>query len=481
MEAPKEFKMLMESEGMDTDVVWVLHKMLPGQRTAAAGWVAKATKTLVKMDFDRCPQQPQFFFRRADKVLIEVHVDDCHGTGGREGAEQAVAVLRDALDLKASDVIVHGRYSHLKRDRMKLSGETLIRPDPRYIRSLMECMGMENAKVSPIPSRDHNEPEGASLDIEDKTEVSRFRSAVGPLPYISADWQDIQRDVQLLSRRPPKDYDMKRLVKLTRYLKGTQNHGVRMQSPSGWMGKVTLDMYSDTDFAGCTETRKAMTCGAYFLDSVPFSGFARRQGVQSTSSGEAEFYGATSVVMDGRLIQGLLEWLGYLVECNLYLDSSADKAMCMREGVGADKHMDVRALWIQQERAVNSLKVKVVGEKNVADPGTKAHPRARFEQLRDMANIVDCSRIDDYRLVEVNHITQEPHYFDYTVTRQRGRAGNSVARAAQLMVAATAMHAGRARLRRRWRRTRWSQSRRESFFAQKWQSIPGESQSTSGG
>ena len=236
---------------------------------------------------------------------------------------------------------------------------------------------------------------------------------------------------------------MKRLVKLTRCLKGTPNYGVRMQSPRGWMGKVTLDMYSDTDFAGCTETRRAMTCGAYFLDKVPFSGFARRQGVQSTSSGEAEFYGATSVVMDGRLTKGLLEWLGYMVEYNLHLDSSAAKAMCMREGVGAVKHMDVRALWIQQERTVNNLKVtKVAGERNVADLGTKAHPRTRFEQLRDMASIVDCSRIDDYKLVEVSHISQEPHYFDYTEARQRGHAGNSVARAAQLMVAATAILAG---------------------------------------
>ena len=183
VEAPKEFKMLMESEGMDTDVVCVLHKMLPGQRTAAAGWVAKATKTLVAMDFERCPQQPQFFFRRADKVLIEVHVDDFHGTGGREGAEQAVASLRDALDLKASDVIVHGRCSHLKQDRVKLSGETLIRPDPRYIRNLIECMGVKNAKVSPIPSLDHNEPEDALL-TEDKTEASRFRSVAGLLLYV---------------------------------------------------------------------------------------------------------------------------------------------------------------------------------------------------------------------------------------------------------------------------------------------------------
>ncbi len=42
-----------------------------------------------------------------------------------------------------------------------------------------------------------------------------------------------------------------------------------------------------------------MTCGLTRLDQTVTSVFARRQGVQSASSGEAEFYGATSVVMDG--------------------------------------------------------------------------------------------------------------------------------------------------------------------------------------
>ena len=137
---------------------------------------------------------------------------------------------------------------------------------------------------------------------------------------------------------------------------------------------VQLDMFSDTDYAGCVETRRAMTCGLYFLDGQPFYGFARRQGEQSTSSGEAELYGASSVGFDGRLIKELLEWLDFTVEYYLHLDSSSAKAMINRDGVGAVKHLDVRALWLQQEREKNGLKVrKVPGERNPADLGTKPH------------------------------------------------------------------------------------------------------------
>ena len=64
--------------------------------------------------------------------------------------------------------------------------------------------------------------------------------------------------------------------------------------------------------------------------------------MQSTSSGEAEFYGATSVVMDGKVVKNFLEWLGYEVIYQLMMDSSAAKAMIQRDGVGKVKHLDVR-------------------------------------------------------------------------------------------------------------------------------------------
>ena len=116
--------------------------------------------------------------------------------------------------------------------------------------------------------------------------------------------------------------------------------------------------------------------------------------MQSTSSGEAEFYGASSVAMDGRLIWHLMEWLGYEVIPTLYVDSAAAKGMLLRDGVGTVKHLDVRSLWVQQERH-RGLKIrKIPVEQNVADLGTKDHSEQRFKTLRALAWMVDCSMID---------------------------------------------------------------------------------------
>ena len=144
-----------------------------------------------------------------------------------------------------------------------------------------------------------------------------------------------------------------------------------------------------------------MTCSALRLDGVPFAGFSRRQAVQLTSSGEAEFYGAGSVLMDGRVVTYVLQWLGYKVDYVLLLYSSAAKAMAQRDGVGKVKHLDVRALWLQAERRDHGLITKTFpGEEHLADLGTKAHPVTRFVQLRDMCGIVDCGKIDEHEEID---------------------------------------------------------------------------------
>ena len=309
-------------------------------------------------------------------------------------------------------MITVGRYSNLKRERMRLeNGDIMIRPSVKYIDDMVALLSMEDAKEAVCPSLPEERPENpeddAALDAEEST---IFRSVVGIALYITPDRPDIQRDVQVLTRslRSPTSYDRRRLVRLVRYLKGTRTFGMVMKRPAGKKGKVELELYSDTDFAQCKETRRAMTCGVTCLDKVVTSVFARRQGVQSTSSGEAEFYGATSVVMDGRIVKHFLEWLKYEVYYVLCLDSSAAKAMVQRDGVGKVKHLDTRALWIQAERRDHGLTTrKVPGEKNLADLGTKVHPAKRFLELRDMLGIVDCKRMDRSTIIEACSVEQD--------------------------------------------------------------------------
>eukprot|EP00974_Lingulodinium_polyedra_P003484 328077-Lingulodinium_polyedra.AAC.1 len=73
-------------------------------------------------------------------------MDDFHGCGPEQAARDAVAELRETFDLKATDVFCTGRYSHLRRDRLRLGTSTLIRGNPGHVDPLMELYSMQRCR-----------------------------------------------------------------------------------------------------------------------------------------------------------------------------------------------------------------------------------------------------------------------------------------------------------------------------------------------
>ena len=92
------------------------------------------------------------------------------------------------------------------------------------------------------------------------------------------------------------------------------------------------------------------------------------------SSGEAEYYAA---VKGGSFLLGfrsLLEDFGISTKLNLIVktDSSAAKGMRSRRGLGKQRHISTRYLWIQDRVARQDLTIQKVGTKEqLADILTK--------------------------------------------------------------------------------------------------------------
>lgn len=106
------------------------------------------------------------------------------------------------------------------------------------------------------------------------------------------------------------------------------------------------------------------------------------------------------------------------------VDSSAVKAMFTRDGSGKMKHLDVGSLWVHR-----GLKIKKEeGANNPVDLGTKAHPVARFEKLRSMVGMMDCSCINQAEplsacvIEESNNMLSKTDRVNITVTRVAAHA-----------------------------------------------------------
>ena len=114
------------------------------------------------------------------------------------------------------------------------------------------------------------------------------------------------------------------------------------------------------------------------------------QAVISLSSGEAEFYGVVKASGIGLGYQALLEDLGWSVPLHVWTDSIATLGICGRSGLGKLRHIDTRALWIQQRVKDASVELrKVKGEFNPADLFTKHLPSG--QKIADLLALLNCA------------------------------------------------------------------------------------------
>ena len=92
------------------------------------------------------------------------------------------------------------------------------------------------------------------------------------------------------------------------------------------------------------------------------------------SSCEAEFYAAVKALAHALFIRSVLvDWglEGSLID--LLTDSSSAKCFIERRGLGKNRHIQTKWLWIQERMAAQDFILKKVGtDKNIADLMTKA-------------------------------------------------------------------------------------------------------------
>jgi hypothetical protein len=95
---------------------------------------------------------------------------------------------------------------------------------------------------------------------------------------------------------------MKRIL---RYLQGTPDYGLLLRRSSG----SNLIVYTDDDWAGCSDTRRSTSGYAVFLGDNLVSWLAKRQTVVSRSSAEAEYRVVANGVAEATWLRQLLHEL----------------------------------------------------------------------------------------------------------------------------------------------------------------------------
>ncbi|KAJ8482436.1 hypothetical protein ONZ51_g5343 [Trametes cubensis] len=254
---------------------------------------------------------------------------------------------------------------------------------------VIEQFGLADAHPvsTPMESSCHLTRPTAPLSDDNKTAARAwpYRALVGSLNYVAVGSRpDISFAVQQLSQfldcyGHPHWEAAKRVV---RYLKGTRDLALHL----GGSRPAFLLGYSDSDWAGCHDSRHSIGGYCCSLGSGMISWSARKQAIVTTSSTEAEYIAASETARDLVWLRSVLSELGFAqshpspmcVDNTGAIDLSGDPSHHSRT-----KHIDIKYHLLRDYCENSSIFVRWIPSKdNTADIFTKPLPGPQFTTLR---------------------------------------------------------------------------------------------------
>ncbi len=363
-----------------------------GTRMAADGWQEEYSMLLIRLGFEQGKACPNVFFHRSRDISCSVHGDDFTSSGPADALDWLETEVGREYEITVGPRLGPGpndakEARALNRVVRWLGDRIEYEADPRQAERLMAECGLDGCKSMTTPG-----VQPTFRELEEDQELQQrlhtaFRGASARGNYLSADRVDCQFACKEICRwmAKPTAQSWKSLKRLCRYLAGSPRlvYVYRKQKVD------CVDIYTDTNWAGCPKTRKSTSGGAVLLGQHTIKHWSSTQTSVALSSGEAEFNGVVRGAGQGLGYQALLGDLGVSVPLRLWTDSGAAIGICSRQGLGKLRHLDAHMLWIQQ--AVRSGRVdlrKIDGERNPAGLLTK-HSLTR-EKLQQLTKLYDC-------------------------------------------------------------------------------------------
>ena len=166
------------------------------------------------------------------------------------------------------------------------------------------------------------------------------------LNYMAQDRPDLSFASKEVSRSmaKPTHKDVVKLKRIIRYLSEAKRMHIKYkwQSPPN---KVVA--YSDSDWAGCTQTRKSTSGGVLMHGSHLVHHWSSTQKVVALSSAEAELNAIVKSMTEILCLMNMMKECGRDPKGQILTDSSAANGIVHRQGCGKVKHLESRQFWVQ--------------------------------------------------------------------------------------------------------------------------------------
>ncbi|GKC63198.1 retrovirus-related pol polyprotein from transposon TNT 1-94 [Tanacetum coccineum] len=277
-----------------SDQVYRLKKALYGLKQAPSAWYDELSNFLVSKGFSKGSIDPTLFITKHGEeiLLVQIYVDD---------------IIFGSTNLKLSkrfEKLMHNKFEMSMMGELKFFLGIQIYQSPRgifinqakYAQEILIKHGMTSCdSIGTIMATKHLDADLSGTPVDQ----TKYYSMVGALMYLTTSRPDIVH-VTCYCARYQANLTEKHLTTVVkwifRYLKNTINIGLWYPTNTGFK----LTTFSDSDHAGCLDSRKSTSGGIQFLRGDKLvSWSSKKQDHTSMSSVEAEYHFIKEHVKNG--------------------------------------------------------------------------------------------------------------------------------------------------------------------------------------
>ncbi len=236
-----------------------------GTRDAAQNWEEEYTSFLVGIGCRKGRASPCVFFHKERNIRVVVHGDDFTFSGMDADLTWIENLMKSWFEVKArarlgpepdddKEIVVLGRVVTWKDECIEYQA------DPKRRSIVREQFGFEEGSKGLSVSGKAEDQDDDDEELEGP-EATEFKAMAARLNFMALDCPDVQFATKEICREmsSPNRSSWTRIKRLARYLLDR----VRTVYKYEWLYEdPEMDLYTDSDWAGCRRTRKSTTGGA---------------------------------------------------------------------------------------------------------------------------------------------------------------------------------------------------------------------------
>ena len=295
-----------------------LKKALYGLKQSPRAWFGRFAKVMKKFGYKQSQGDHTLIIKPSTAggvTALLVYVDDIIVTGNDEREKHDV---KQRLP-KEFEIKELGKLKYFLHIEVAYSTQGIFVSQQKYVTDLLVEIGKIGCKPVSTPM-DPNHKLGEAKE-EPMVDKRMYQRLVGRLVYLAHTRPDIAYSVSVINQfmHDPREPHLQATYRVLHYLQVNPEKGILFKKNN----TLTLEAYTDANYAGSIVDRKSTTGYCTFLGGNPVTWRSKKQNVVERSSTESEFRA---------IAQGLCEllWLKIILDelrikwddpMNLYYDN----------------------------------------------------------------------------------------------------------------------------------------------------------------